>query len=285
MEEEVGVKVEAALGYDVGLQRADGSGGGVARVGRGGEALRLALFVELAEGGVGHDDLAAQLEVGGQASGGQLRCRNTQRDGADGADVRGDILADGPVAAGESALEAGGTVRGGRIEQGKREAVELELADVAHVSLLGRDSRRRLPGVEVGLVVGVVEREHGAGVRRLDEAVAGLAADTLGGGVGRDEFGMGRFERTQAIVERIVPGVGELGRVEHIVEMLVAAQLLAQGFDLLAGGGFGRHSGMIIESAGLPGRGTLRRRRGTRRARTAWSKGRGRSAGSCWIKA
>ena len=87
---------------------------------------------------------------------------------------------------------------------------------------------------------------------RLDEAVAGLAADALGGGVWRDEFGMGRFERAQAIVESIVIGVGELGRVEHIVEMLVAAQLLAQGFDLLAGSGFRRHSGMIIESAGSP---------------------------------
>ena len=69
VEEEVGVKVEAALGYDVRLEGADGSGGGIARVGGRCETLRLALLVELAEGSVGEHDLAAHLEAGGQAGG------------------------------------------------------------------------------------------------------------------------------------------------------------------------------------------------------------------------
>ncbi len=47
VEEEVGVEVEAALGDDVGLEGADGAGGGVARVGRGGEALASRSWLSL----------------------------------------------------------------------------------------------------------------------------------------------------------------------------------------------------------------------------------------------
>ena len=34
---------------------------------------------------------------------------------------------------------------------------------------------------------------------------------------------------------RVVLGVGPLGRVEHVVEVLVVAELFAEGFDLLVG--------------------------------------------------
>ena len=123
--------------------------------------------------------------------------------GADGADVGGDVFADGPVAAGDAALQLGGAVARWGVEQGKREAVELELADVAYLFAAGQGfAHASIPGTQIGLTVGIVEREHGAGVGRLDEAVAGLAADALGRGVGRDEFGMRGFERAQAVHER-----------------------------------------------------------------------------------
>ena len=70
-EEEVGVEVEASLGDDVGLERADGAGGGVAGVGGGGLAGGFALLVELAEGGLGHDALAADFEGWRQVRGGE----------------------------------------------------------------------------------------------------------------------------------------------------------------------------------------------------------------------
>jgi hypothetical protein len=66
VQQEVGVEVEAALGDDVGFERADGAGGGVARIDGGGETLRHALLVHLEEGGLRQDDLAADLEVPGQ---------------------------------------------------------------------------------------------------------------------------------------------------------------------------------------------------------------------------
>jgi hypothetical protein len=135
-----------------------------------------------------------------------------------------------------------GAVGRGRVVQGEREAVELELADVADLFGAGQGVADALvPGAQFGLVVGVVEREHGARVRRLDEAFAGLAADALGGRVGRDQLGMLGLERLQAVHARVVLGVGDLGRVEHVVEMLVVAKVLAQGFDLLLGREPGRH--------------------------------------------
>ena len=64
-EQEVGVEVEPALGDDVGLERADGSGGVVARIGGGIETLGNALFIGFNECGERHDDFAADFEGGG----------------------------------------------------------------------------------------------------------------------------------------------------------------------------------------------------------------------------
>ena len=130
-EKEVGVEVEAALGDDVGLEGADGSGGVVAGIGGRLEALGFAFFVGFAEGGQGHDDFAADFEGRRDVGLFQLRGGDGERDGADGADVGGDVFADGSVAASEAALKMGGTVGGGAELEGHREAVHFVFADVA----------------------------------------------------------------------------------------------------------------------------------------------------------
>ena len=68
MQQEVGVEVQPALRDDVRFERADGAGGGVARVDGGGQALGHALLVHLHERGLRQHDLAAHLEVCGQAA-------------------------------------------------------------------------------------------------------------------------------------------------------------------------------------------------------------------------
>jgi len=55
--------------------------------------------------------------------------------------------------------------------------------------------------------------------------------------VGESELGMLGFERLQAIRQRVVLRVGQFGRVEDVVQVLVAANLFAQRVDLLAGRG------------------------------------------------
>ena len=44
------------------------------------------------------------------------------------------------------------------------------------------------------------------------------------------------LQRTQLIHARVVLRVGPRGRIEHVVEVLMVPQLIAQRFDLLFGG-------------------------------------------------
>ena len=121
--EEVGVEVEASLGDDVRFEGADGAGGGVARVDCGCEALGFALLVHLEEGGLREDDLAAHLKGLGQAGGFEVGDGDAQRDGADGADVAGDVFADGAVAAGDAAGQMRRTFWAGFVLQRQGESV------------------------------------------------------------------------------------------------------------------------------------------------------------------
>jgi hypothetical protein len=72
-------------------------------------------------------------------------------------------------------------------------------------------------------------------VRDFGEALLGLATDALGGGVGGEELGMLGFEAAEADHERVVLSVGDLGGVEYVVKVLVAAELVAEILDLRVG--------------------------------------------------
>ena len=62
--EAVGEERERAGGDDLGIELLEGSGGGVAGVGEGGQAGFVALLVHGGEGGVRHEDLAADFQNG-----------------------------------------------------------------------------------------------------------------------------------------------------------------------------------------------------------------------------
>ncbi len=216
---------------------ADGAGGGVARVGENGQALLLALLVHFLEGGDGHQHFAADFEIGGNPGFLQLVQRNRKRNRTHRAHVQGDVFADGAVAAGDAADQLAILV-----VQGQRHAVELQFADVVDVVAAAEFMHAALPVAQFVLAVGVVEREHGRGVRRFDEAFARLAADALGGRVGRDQFRMFGFELLQLNHELVEFGVGDFGIVENVVAVFVMADLVPQCFDLFFGPlGRGRH--------------------------------------------
>ena len=184
------------------------------------------------------DDFAADFEVLREACCFEFGGGDVQRDAADGADVGGDVFADGSVAAGDTDFERGFVVGSGSVLQGEREAVEFELADEVGFFVEGEAGLDAVgPGAEFVGVVGVVEREHGARVGDLGEAVFGLAADALGGGVGGEERGVRELEGAELVHAGVVLGVGPGGGVEDVVEVLVVAELFAQGVD--AGGGVG----------------------------------------------
>jgi hypothetical protein len=79
-------------------------------------------------------------------------------------------------------------------------------------------------------------------VRHLGEAFAGLATDTLGRRVGRDELWVGLLKLLQAVHQRVILRIGDFGRVEDVVEMLVVANLFAQRLDLFFSCRCSRHS-------------------------------------------
>ncbi len=127
--------------------------------------------------------------------------------------------------------------------QGEREAVEFVFADVfERVGAVQGGGDAVGPGAQFGFVVGVVEREHGAGVWDLGEAVLWLAADALGGAVGCDEVRVLGFKGLQAVDELVVLRVGEDGCVEHVIEVLVVLDFLAQDLDRVCGGTLLGHS-------------------------------------------
>jgi hypothetical protein len=66
----------------------------------------------------------------------------------------------------------------------------------------------------------------------LDEALARGAADALGGRVRRDEVRVIALELLKPAHELVIVGIGDLGPIENIVEVLVAAQLLSEPVDL-----------------------------------------------------
>ena len=62
----------------------------------------------------------------------------------------------------------------------------------------------------------------------LAEALGGLAADALGGRVGSEQLGVRGFDLPEFVHQRVVGGVGDLRRVENVIQVLVAAQFGAQ---------------------------------------------------------
>ena len=68
------------------------------------------------------------------------------------------------------------------------------------------------------------------------EALSRLAAYSLGGRVGGEQFGMLGFDPLELVHQRVVLGVGDLRGIEDVVEMLVTAQL---GAEFLCAAGWG----------------------------------------------
>ena len=181
-------------------------------------ALFLVQPLETVEGEV---DLAADLEAPGVAA-----ARETERYGSDCAHVRGDVLAPRAVPPRRRYREPAGLVA-----QTHRDAVELGLGDVLDLLSFPKIEPLAHPPVEVGdprLVEGVREREHGHLVDHLVECIEGSAADALGGGIGNGELGVGSLQGDELREQAVVLRVGDLRRVEHMVEVVVTGDRLAE---------------------------------------------------------
>src|SRR5712672_875038 len=229
-EQIVGEEFQAAARGDGGIEHAHGAGGGVARVDENFSAAFFLLAVHGFEGFARHQDFAADLEAGRELEffqGGEVYA---QRDGANGFHVGRDVFAGASIAASDAARESAV-----HILQRDAEAVELVLGDVLDVFAAAALAHTAVE-IRQGFVgKSVVQAKHGAGVLDGLEAFAGSGAYANGGGIGRYEVRMRGFEFLEAVHQAIVGCVGNFGLVQHVVEIFVMAQLVAQGFDLLPG--------------------------------------------------
>ena len=208
---------EVAVGGDTRVLLAEAARRGVARVGKGIATGGVGVLVEAHETGLGHVDLAADLDARpalGRHARLAGRCDGA-RHVADGADVVGHVLARGAVATRGRAYEQAVAV-GERHSQ----TVDLELAGVGdRVGLAATQGLVRAgePLVQLVQVHRVVHGVHAAGVRDRLEGLAHVAAHALGVAVGRDELGMLALDGDELLQQAVELGVRHLRRVEGVV--------------------------------------------------------------------
>ena len=196
---------------DGGILLPQGSRGRVAGVGEGRLAGLHEAVVERLEAGDGEEHLSAHLQHGRRVP------REPVRDAVDRQHVGRDVLPDPSVAAGGRDAQAPV-----QVEQVDREAVDLELAQVA----LGR--RPGQPGGELLVGEHVVKAQQPAPVgHRLEVGDQGRA-DALGDRVRGDQRGVLSLQRLEFAHGRVVVGVGHRGRVRPVVRLLRIAEQLVQ---------------------------------------------------------
>jgi hypothetical protein len=225
-----------------GVELAQRTGGGVARVGEERLARCLLPRVDGGEIRVREINLAAHLQHLGDVPAGQR-----VGDVLYGQGIGGDVLADLAVAARRRGHEPAGLVA-----QRQRQAVDLRLGGEGD-RLVGRQVEEAThPGDEFLHVLvgeGVAQREHRHRVPDLGELFRRLGADARARLGRAGQCWKAGLDRLQLLAQGVVFGIGELGRVLVVVEvvrpldrpgqfrMARLGGVLAQGFD---DGGEGR---------------------------------------------
>ena len=217
---------QLALGGHRGVLLAQGPRRGVAGVDERRLPCRGRPFVEGVEGVRGHVDLAAHLEDPRRARG------QGRRNGADRPHIGGDVLADAAVAPGGGLHQLAVLVA-----QRDRHPVDLELADVAVVDrgvAVGNPEaalQPLVPGPQIVLVEGVVQREQRRRVHDRCEQLGPTAADLLSGRVLTSQRRVLRLEVAQLAHEGVVVGIADDRGVVDVVALVVLEQLVPQRGD------------------------------------------------------
>ena len=195
-------------------------------------ACGLLPLVEREKGLLGHVDLAAHL-----ADVGHIAALQFLRHVLERADIGGDVLALGAVAAG-----GGGDEFAALVAQRHREPVDLRLGGEIDLVVIGKLQKAPDAADEIEHVFfgkRVVERQHRHRMADFLESPRRRRADLLRRRVARDEFGKSRLDGVEALAQRIVFGVGDLRRVVLIIGLVVPLDLERQPLVLDLGLGLG----------------------------------------------
>jgi hypothetical protein len=223
----VGVEAELAPRGDRRVELTQRAGRAVARIGQRLLAVTQRVGIEGLEILAQHDHLAAHLEHARTAIPAQ-----SERDRAHRAQVGGDVLAGGAVAARGAEHEHAVLVT-----QADRQTVELgfhgehriapveRLFDPLHE--LGHLAKTRAV-VLARLLESVVQREHRNGVMHLGKTALHARADRTRGRVGGGQRRVLGLQRLQFAHQAVVLGVGDVRIVEHVVAVVGILDTRAQ---------------------------------------------------------
>ncbi len=228
----VGEEAERPRGGDRGILLAQRACRRVARVGKDGAALGLLPLVEREKGLLGHVDLAAHFADVGHVAALQFLRHVLER-----ADIGGDVLALGTVAAGR-----GGDEFAFLVTQRHRKPVDLRLgAEIDPVAIGELEEAANAPDKIEYVFLGkrVVERQHRHRVADFLEFSRRRRADLLRRRFAGDEFGKPRLDGVEALAQPVIFGVGNLRRVVLIIGLVVPLDLERQPLVLDLGLGLG----------------------------------------------
>ena len=227
--------IQVAARHHAGIQCSQGSGRGVARIGEQGLPLVLPFPIQLLKGVQRQEDLPSHLDRPPFAPL-AAQSRHMERHRPYGTNVGGDVLAPQSVASGDSPNQR--SILEG---QGQAEAVDLELTDEAGPAARGRLLDPPVKVQQLAFRVGIVQAQHREGVLHRHHSLGGLPSDPLGGRIGSDQLGMGRLQSPELPHELVELPIGNLGVVQHVIAVLVVANLLPQAGYLLNRLGLDRH--------------------------------------------
>jgi hypothetical protein len=177
------------------IQNAKRARGRIARVSKAGQTMRIAVSIQPFEG------LPVQYRFSTHFEFGELTLR-AQRQRADGSRVLGDVLANRPVAACYGLNELSVTIL-----RGHGKPVHLEFGDIAIFNSPEKFADPAIERQKLFLIQSIIQAQHRGAVRHFDEAFAGLAAHTLGWGVGGRQLRMQRLEFPQPANQRVIFGI------------------------------------------------------------------------------
>lgn len=202
----------------------------IARVHKGLFALVGQLLVQFLEAGLRHVHLTSHLH--------QLRnllAAQLERNGRNGSDVGGDILAGVTIAAG-----GGPNQQPVLVVQADRQAIQLGLADVLH-AVLGTQALTH-PAIKVPqfvLTESIVQRQHRDPMDHFGKTGLHAAAHTPGRRLIRCQLGELRFKLLQLTEQPVVLGVRYARIVKHVVTVVMVLDggpQIGNSLDLLGGG-------------------------------------------------
>ena len=228
----VGEETERARGGDGGVLLAQRAGGGIARIDVELTARRFLALVQFKKRLLGHIDLAAHLADFRHVLAFELLRHLLQR-----ADIGGDVLALGAVAAG-----GGGDERAVFVTQRHRQPVDLRLGAEGDLLVVGELEKAADAGDEIDDVLvgeGVVERQHRHRVAHLLELARRRRADFQRQRLKRPQVGKARLDCRVAHAQRVVFGVRYARPVLLVIAPVVLGDLDLQprvlGLRLLGG--------------------------------------------------